>query len=79
MQSYLRVKLTHQRKFLSITSKDFCVFCLNTLYFSWIFIRIFMILIQILKYNKYIGGCNDVGFIGMIIVSVPNWVGKHDT
>lgn len=62
---------------LFYTSKDLCVFCLNTLCFSWIFIRICMILIQILKHNKYIGGCNVIGFIGMIIVSVPDWGTRH--
>ena len=36
-----------------------------------------MILIQILKHNKYIGGCNVIGFIGMIIVSVPYWGTRH--
>lgn len=41
------------------------------------FIRICMILIQILKHNKYIGGCNVIGFIGMIIVSVPYWGTRH--
>jgi len=52
------------------------VFCLNTSCFSWIFIRIWGILILILKHKIYIGWCNVIGFIGMIIVSVPD--GEHE-